>query len=857
MKKPFYLFPILLLLFLLESETSFAQAYRQITGKVIDASTKEPLPFATIVFTGSEAVGTTTDFEGKYMLESKWGTDSLQASFLGYKLQTKAIGHNLKKQTIDFELQPESENLNTVVVSVKKSRYKRKHNPAVELIKNVMARKDENRMQGQGYFEYEKYEKTEFSLNNITDKFRKKKFLKKFQFLFDYVDTSEVNGKPYLPFYIREVASKVYYRKKPKSEKEYRQGINMTGMEEWLDNESLTMLNDMLYQQVDIYENNIFLFNQSFIGPLNEAVGNLFYRYYILDTIQYKGMEVIDLGFMPADKQDLGFKGHLYILNDSSYAVARAGFSFAKQINLNWINDLQLVQEFEKKDSFWILSKDQIVTDFAFSKKGMGIFGKRTVMYRGHIFNKRREPSIYDGADKTIEESRTNTRDTAFWNKARHEPLTEKEEGIYNMVDTLKHVRAFRNMMGIVSLAVSGYLNVGNFDIGSFGTFYSFNEVEGFRLKFGGTTTPGLFPKVQIEGFGAYGFRDRQWKYGMALSYSFRENFRQTPRHYLRFSYLHETNFVGQKFDFVQEETFFLSFKRGDASKMLFINAFELNYFYELPSDLLFKFSIKNQKHRPIGSLRFDYFTPEPQALEQLKITEFQAHIRWAPNEKYVQGKNFRHPVFGRNPIFNFKYAYGIKGPMGGQYNYHKFEFDAFKRIYVPPFGYTNAIVEAGKIWGKGIPYYLLLLPRGNQTFSYKRRNFNMMNYLEFANDAYLTWNIEHFLGGYFFNKVPLLKKLKLREVFTFKGVWGSLNAGNNPAENPGLVQFLAYTDGSPQTYTLRSKPYMEASAGIANIFKVVRVDLVKRLNYLDNPLVPQMFGVKGLGLRLKAGFDF
>ena len=309
-------------LFCLFALTTIGQDHIKITGTVIDANTKETLPFATVNFVGNESVGTTTDLDGAFILETRWGTDSLMASYVGYQPLVVTIQKGVKKQTINFELESDSEVLNTVEVKAKKKRYRRKNNPAVALIKNVIKNKDKNRMGGQDYFEYDRYEKLEYAMNNFQDDFfEKKKALKKFKFLSEYVDTSTLNGKPFLPFYIRETASKVYYRRNPETKKEYREGVQMTGIEEWVDNQSLSVINDAIYQDVDIFENNIDLLRQSFLSPLNSLSGNLFYRYYIVDTIEYKGMDVIEMAFLPTNSQDVGFKGSLYILNDSTLSL--------------------------------------------------------------------------------------------------------------------------------------------------------------------------------------------------------------------------------------------------------------------------------------------------------------------------------------------------------------------------------------------------------------------------------------------------------------------------------------------------------------------------------------------------------
>ncbi len=838
----------------------FSQKNVTIKGVITDAETGETLPFATVVYVGNESVGTTTDFDGIYEFTSKWGTDSIEAAFVGYEPQTVAIDKSQKSHTINFQLTTNSVTLVTAQVKAKKKRYRRKDNPAVTLMKKVIKNKDKNRLEGQAHAEYEKYEKVELAINDITEEYKQKKIFKKLQFLFDYVDTSEVNGKPFLPIYIKETASKIYYQKSPRKEKEYQEGVKISGLDDYLINENLSKLTEYLYQDIDIYSNNVFLFGKSFISPLSSAIGNAFYRYYIIDTIQYNGMEVIDLAFLPNNKQDIGFKGNLYITNDSSHAVVKAELGLTKDANLNWINDLLLVQEFTPHEDFYILNKDKITADFALLSNSRGFFGSRAVQYRNHVFEKPQDPSIYDGVTKIVISSDAKKRTEDFWATARHSPLTIKEKRVYELVDTLQTVSAFKNALNIVSTLTSGYWQFDKVELGPVGAFYSFNEVEGFRLRIGGSTTTNFNPKLQLEGYVAYGFGDNEFKYAGSILYSFNENYKESPRHYLSASYQHETNFAGQQLKFVSEDNFFLSFKRGNTSRLLFVDAFKLNYLRETGRDWTFGLNFKLEEQSPLGSLNFDRFDPENPGIpiqSAINTTELEGTIRWAPNEKFVQGRNLKFSIFNQYPIFNLKYAQGFNGVFGGDFSYQRLTLDVFKRFYLSPIGITDVSIEGGKVWGDGIPYFNLLIPRGNQTFAYQDEAFNLLNFLEFTSDAFVSWDVQHFFNGFIFNKIPLLKKLKLREVITFKGVYGSLRDANNPNLNPDLIQFTRDENGQAETFTLDERPYLEGSVGVSNIFKVGRVDLVQRFNYLDNPNVPQLFGVRGLGIRFQIKFEF
>ncbi len=852
--------PFFSLLFLIVASLSVsAQKMTVVKGTVIDAETKEPLPLVNIAFVNT-SIGTTSDFDGKFVLESKWATDSIIVSYVGYKSQKLPITLH-ERQVVHVALVPFALSLKTVEIKAKRKGYKRRGNPAVEIMKKVIANKDKNRLEALGYYEYDKYEKVQFDLNNFNpEKLKKRRTMKKFQFIFDYVDTSDLNGKPFLPFFIQETAAKVYYRKEPESKKEYRQGVKVTGIQDYIDLEDFTTMMDVLYQNVNVYDDNIRLLDLPFMSPLN-PLANTYYRFYLVDTAAtVNGVPCNKISFMPVNNQNIAFKGDLFITRDSTYALLKADLGITRQINVNFVHDLNLLQEFERKDGVMVMTKDQLQIDFGLFKKGTGIYGTRTVSYKNHVFNTPREEKIYAGTKNVIAAKDAYEKDESFWQQARHDTLSQQEEGIYEMIDTLQKAPAFRTAMDILTLAFTGYKAFGAFDMGPIGSFYSFNDVEGFRLKFGGETNLKFHPKLSLAGLVAYGFKDQEFKYGGSLLYSFRDDFKSNPKHFFRIFYQHEVNLVGQYLRFTSTDNFFISFQRGSTSRMTLVDRYKLQYFLELENNLSFDLVFDNARQQPIGTFRFDYYDPQTQelaSLPEVTTSELGLQIRFAPNEQYLQGRTYRVPIYNRYPVFTLKLAAGFKDWLGGDYAYQKASLNIFKRFYFSFFGTMRFETEVGQIWGKGVPYFLLHLPRANQSFAYRTGAFNLMNYQEFAADKYAFLSIEHFFNGFFFNKIPLLRKAKLREVVTFKGVYGRLSNANNPNKNPELLQFLKDNQGNSITYTLDSQPYMEASVGVANILKFVRFDVVRRLTYLDNPDVPYMFGVKGMGLRMKVAVEF
>ena len=850
------LFPFLCLLFVSEG---FTQQMTRVHGKVIDAKTKEPLPFVNVTFLNVN-VGTTTDFDGKYLLETKWAADELQASFVGYTPLSKKIEKGVN-QRLNFELQPTSINLETITVKARKKRYKNKDNPAVALIKKVIQNKSKNRKSALDYYEYEKYEKVGFDLNNFSEDFRDKSYMKSFQFVFeDYIDTSTVNGKPFIPIFLRESASRVYFRKSPKATKEYLEGTRMTGHYNRFDDDGVTSVMEKLYSNIDIYDNEIELLSKRFPSPIN-SFAPLIYKYFIVDTVDVNQKSCINLAFFPRVKSDFAFTGNLYVLNDSSsYAVVKVKLGITDQINLNFVDDLAIDQEFELyQDSLWMLSKDEMVIDYNISDKGMGLFGKKAVSYRNYVFNQEREDTIYNKPENLIKEAvDISNRNDAFWAEARHSNLSEKEQGTYDMIDSIQNTRVFKTVATAADILTSGWIPFNKFEIGPISTLVSYNEVEGMRYRIGGRTNTHFHNKLQIETHLALGSNDQMSKYNLGLNYSLNQKFNTNPQHRLGGSISKEMVFPGQGLKFLNDDNFLLSFKRGDSQHMLLFQTIKFYYLRELKGGFSYQLSFRNRKQSPKGQLKFEYALEKDQK-KNLVTDDLILKLRYAPHERFYQTKNFRRPLYNEHPIFELEHTQGFKGLFGGQYNYGRTTFNVFKRVHLSFLGFTDLRIEMGKVWGKRIPFPLLSMPESNQTFSLQETSFNMMNFMEFVCDEYASIKMTHFFKGAILNKIPLLNKWKLRETMGLKAVVGSLSDGNNPTRHDDLLRFPLDKDGKPITFSLDGKAYVEASVGLSNILKIFRVDLVQRLTHLDEDKyqVKGLWGINGLGLRAKATFDF
>jgi hypothetical protein len=545
----------------------------------------------------------------------------------------------------------------------------------------------------------------------------------------------------------------------------------------------------------------------------------------------------------------------MFVTLDGNYSIQKITMGISKHANINWARELKIKQEFEKgPDGRYHVIMTNTIAEFAMSKGADGgIMGERTVSLKNFTINKPRPESIYKG--EAVVTTGSENRSDSFWMAHRFPQLSATEAKVYSNVDTLVKTGSFKRTMDIITLLFSGYKGAGPFEVGPISTFYSFSPVEGFRLRFGGRTTPKFNKSLYFENYLAYGFKDEKLKYYLSGTYSFNHNsIYAYPLNYFKVSYQYDTKMPGQEMQFVQEEdNIFLAFKRGKNDKWLYNNIFNAEYVRELPKNFAVTLGFKNRKETPAGAISYAYSKEEGNnyMVPDVTTTELSASLRWAPHEQFYQSKKMRIPIINKYPIFNFRYVAGLKGLAKGEYKYHSLNLSVNKRFYESQLGYTDVMLEGGYIFGK-VPFPILTTHRTNPTYALYLQSYNLMNVMEFVSDHYAAANVSHYFNGFLFNKVPLIKKLKLREVVTGKVLYGGVRDENNPEKNHSTFAFPQdKTTGLPVTYTLNSQPYAEISFGIANIFKVVRVDYIKRLTYLNNPDVAKW------GIRARVKFEF
>lgn len=841
------------LVFSLLSLLTFISAFSQtaIHGIVRDATTQQPLQSVSIYFKGGR--GVTSAADGSYSLTDISNKSTVVVfSYVGYKTISKTVAPN-KEQTLDAALQV-AEGNNVTVKTNKRGKYSNRNNPAVDLIRRVIDNKDKNKISSYNYVQYEQYEKMEMSLTNKPEKLMNNKLFKNYKFILENQDTTTLEGKALLPVYLEENLSQKYYRKNPEKTKTYVLGNKKVNFGDYVDNAGISTYLKRLYENVDVYQNNISLLSNQFLSPIADMAPT-FYRFYIRDTVEKEGIKLIRLSFSPKNLNDLLFKGTIFVTLDGNYSVQKINMSISKHANLNWVRQLAVNQDFEKgPDGRFHVIMSKTMAEFALTKgaKG-GVLGERTVSYKNFIINKPANDTVYRGDELVQLGSFANTPDS-FWVQHRSPQLTETESKVYSNIDSLQNMRSYKRFMDIATLVLAGYKSAGpGYEVGPVSAFYSFNPVEGFRLRAGGRSTPKFSKSIYFENYVAYGFKDEKFKYFLSGTYSFNhKSIYGYPLNYLKVGFQHDTKIPGQEIQFVQEDNFLLSFKRGNNDKWLYNDIFKAEYVREFAKNFSTTLGFKNWKQTPAGSITYVKEKGfEKTTIPDVTTSELSAEFRWAPHEQFYQGKVYRTPIFNKYPIFRFRYTAGIKGLMNGEYNYENLNLNIQKRFYLSQLGYTDVSAEGSYIFGK-VPFSLLSIHHANQTYSYQLNSYNMMNFMEFVSDRYVAVNADHYFNGFLFNKVPLLKKLKLREVIAAKVLWGGVRDENNPAINNDLFKFpVDAKTGVPTTYSLGSTPYVEVSAAVANIFKLLRVDVVKRVTYLDHPDISKW------GIRTRFKFDF
>lgn len=842
-----------------------AQSITSASGIVKDSVTGEPLSYVSVLFENS-TIGTMTDDNGRFSLQNDQGLSTLVVSSLGYDNKFVHLKAGKKNDGLDILIRPTSFEIAEVVVKPKKEKYSRKDNPAVELIKQVIAHKNDNRIEAKDEYQTEVYEKLTMSLDDFNPNLDKNKFLKKFKFIKNYLDTSEFNGKPILTLSVRETLSDIYYRKHPKAEKTITKAKRQQGIDQTLDDGGgITSNLEEIFQGVNIFDNNINILLNRFVSPLSSTLATTYYKYYIMDTVMVGGDKCVDLAFVPVNSQSYGFTGRLYITLDGDYAVKKFVLNTPANINLNWVDKLRIEQEFKRMpDSTWVLSNENTYINFYIVKGAQQLYAHQLRNFDKYNFDIQNADSIFGllGPTHILPEATAQT-DT-FWINNRHIPLKEKENALDDLLAQLRKVPAFNVIIKTAEILISGYIpttadkSKSKFDFGPMNTTFSANHLEGFRMRVGGMTTANLNPYWFGSGYLAYGVNDRKFKYNLKLTRSFNKKAYhegESPVNNLSFIQEYDVYTPGQDFLFTSKDNVFVAWKVGEpVTNMQYIRKTMFQYEKEWLNGLTFKTWARNENNEAAGTLHYDRYNADGSLtnIKSFTTSELGAQLRFAPGERAYNGRSGKGSVFNLSkdaPVFRLSHQLGLKNVLGGDYTYNHTELSAEKRIWLSSFGHIDALVKGGKVWSR-VPFPLLIFPNTNQSITIQPEAFNMMRAMEFISDQYVAFYFTYYLKGWILNRIPGVKWLRLREVISFSGFYGNLTDKNNP-----LITTPGHTDGLfklPEgTTPIGHTPYLEASVGLENIFKILRIDYYRRLTYLDQP------NIKKGGVRIALRFTF
>lgn len=796
-----------------------------VTGQVFKNKTAEPFVFATVRIKNSQ-IGTYTDEQGKFSIQASSVTDTIIISSIGYKVETLILT-NAPNQVFTVYLLSEDFNLDEVVI-------KPQEDPARVLMKKVIEHKKQNDYHSLPGYKVRAYTKIELDLGNIPTLNDTAKRKTAFDFVLDHIDT--VNDETnYLPFFFTETLSDLYYRETPKAKKEVIIASRTSG----INNASATQVLGNYYEQYNIYENYWFIINKNFVPPVSDA-WNFFYRVELTDSAFIDNYWCYKIEFEPRLKQENVFEGYMWIADDD-FAVKQIAMTLDSSANINYYKRAYFYQEYEKiNDTYWVMKRDKILGEFLPLQNASSVIVRKSTNYMNYTVEKDIYNEVVKLRDDIVYSDSVINNDESFWASVRPEQLNANETGVYHMVDSLQQIKSFNTIVDIYNTLMYGYWNLGYVRIGPFANMVSSDEVEGLRLRLGVKTGDLISKRMSIGGYGAYGIKDNAFKYGGEFNIVINKK----PWQQFKFTYENDLDVSSNEGVTFGEDNLLSGFYRRRDTPQKIIDHEKIRAHYE--KDWIWGISnsvtFTSEKMHPLFDIY--YYNKHDALVSDINNATFDFGLRFAYREKFLFD-NYRRYSLGTNyPVLKFHYKIGVPNISGSDFSYTSLEFSIEDYFLLGSIGGTTYSIKAGKTNG-ALPTLLLASPPGNETYFMNHGNFNLMNEYEFVMDTYAELFLTHSFYGFFLNKIPLIQKLKLREVATFKMVYGSLS-DNNYATNNYLKETEPFFIGNTAP---NKTPYMEAGIGVENIFKLLRVDAIWRLTYRDNPLAPN-FGVR-LGVSL------
>lgn len=835
----------------------------QVKGWVVDSLTNEPIPFVQVYYRGT-TVGTQTDNNGFYSLPSPSGKKISELVFASIEYGEKSVFLPAgTSRQIDMKMQESAILLKEITVE-KRGRYSRKNNPAVDLMRKVIANKKNSDLKRHDFYSYYGYRKMTTSLDNLTPQTLEEGLFKSMPFLKNQVEVDSVTHRMILPILVDETVTRYLYRKDSQTEKHFILGKRNEGINELLSvGEGIAPVIQDVFGNINIYDEDISLLEKRFISPIATHGAISFYQYYIMDTIKVEQDRCIHLTFVPQNNQDFGFIGHLYILADSSYQVRKCAMSLPQNTAVNFVDEIEILQEFQPlPDGGWGIKTDDMRINLSVVKALQAFQIQRVTRYTNYSFEPLEE-GLFKRKLKEEVHADAQIQDELFWSQYRVVPLTKKEAGVKRFVNDIKNMPGYKYVIFCAKALIENFVETGTettpskFDFGPMNTIFSGNYIDGLRLRVSGKTTAALNPHLFFNGYVAYGTKDGRFKYKGELEYSFHKKKRlpfEFPRRSVALSHQYDVMSPSDRFLSTDKDNMFLSLKASTVDQMSFMRKTIFTYCYESDNSFTTKVELRHINDRPVGKLAYIRNDGTGvNSVHDMTSAEVALILRYAPGETYINSKQGRMEVNRDAPVFSLSHTWGVKGILGGDYNYHATEFSIYKRFWLSSYGRINTFLKGGAVWNK-VPFPLLSFPPSNQSYIMQRNAFHLMNNMEFLNDRYASLDVTCELNGVLLNRIPLIRKLKWREVFGVRMLYGGLTDKNNPEINFGDRELFLFPqrDGQPTSFVMKSDlPYIEYHVGVHNVFKILQIEYFRRLTYLNLPNVDKD------GIRLMLQFKF
>lgn len=799
---------------------SFSQT--KISGIVKDELGYE-VSYATIAFLDKSAF-TNADAEGRYTISCKsCSSDTLIFTSLGYK-PFKTTYKKGTDQRINVTLVEDVIELEEVIIESVE-------NPAFAIMRKVIDNKPKNDTRALDAYQYESYNKVELDVNNITEGFLQEKVLKKLNTSIQELDKLvDDHGRRFFPVFISESISDFHYTSKPEARKETVKATRIKGLGV-MDGSFTSQLIGATFVQFNFYKNSMEFLEKEFISPITTG-WRVYYKYELVDSLMVNDRFSYELNIQPKNSNAAAFVGKIWI-DKETYALTKIDLTIPRSANINYIKSIEITREWIPTEAgpFFPRRTDFVIDAENLTKKSVGAMIKSTFTIDSLIVNQPKESSFYKYPLQVNEDAQSF--DNSYWEANRHDSLSLHEQDAFALVDTIKNLPIVRSYLDIFDIVFNGYLKVGKISVGPYLTAYAYNELEEHRLRIGGKTNPDFSKKAFFKGYLAYGTGDKKWKHQIHGRFILS----RYPYTETGFNWQNDFNQLG--IDQASVNAAFNALSRwgsvvapyyGDTKEFFFSN--QLNRHFST------KLTVRHKSIKP--AFEFEYFKDitRNETSSTINTSEIELNTQFAFNERFLQTDYGRQSLGSKKPTFSLAYTLGIKDALESDFEYHKLVLGMNYKFGLGVLGQSKIYVRTGKVFGT-LPYPLLNVHLGNQSAVYIYNAFNMMNYSEFVTDQFIDikW-IQHF-QGLLFDRIPIFKKLKLREVVNVAALWGSVNQKNFDVLTPKSQVFGTFGD----------TPYLEVGYGIENIFKFMRLEVFQRLTYLNRPNVNQ-FGAK-IGFQL------